>query len=112
MAALLQSQSLGAEHESARKLLGQCRGRVLLQQLEERTHQETNLCGSKKCVARRDRIHRRLLQSKTTAQLSGWRQSERVRSGAPTASIRCPLNPGNSTTVGRLTLAGGLQLRG
>src|SRR5258708_33324497 len=40
LAALLPNQSSRAQHESSWQLLGQCGCRVILQQLEERTHQE------------------------------------------------------------------------
>ena len=41
--AILQIKSLGAEYESARKLLGQRRRRVFLQQPEKGTHQKADL---------------------------------------------------------------------
>jgi hypothetical protein len=41
--ALLSNEPSGTQHESAGKLLGQCGGRIFLQQSEERAHQKTDL---------------------------------------------------------------------
>ena len=66
--ALLSSASSRAQHESTRKLLGQCGSGVLLQQLEERAGQEANLQDTRHCYGRHPRLHRVVLQSNPTAQ--------------------------------------------
>ena len=58
VAALLPLQSPGAEHEPEGQLLGQCRRRVLLQQLEEGADQEADLQEPRAGDRRRGRLHR------------------------------------------------------
>jgi putative transposase len=55
-----------------------CSRRVLLQQSEKGTNQETNLQESRAGVSRRGRLHRYVLQSDSPPQLSRWRQSRAV----------------------------------
>ena len=70
VAAILPLESPRAEYEPERQLLGQRRRRVLLQQLEERADQETDLQEPRAGDRRRGRLHRYLLQSNAPPQPS------------------------------------------
>lgn len=69
---------LDAEHESAWQLLGQRRGGVVLEQSQDRTHQEANLQYARSRQGRHLRLHRDVLQSSPPTQPSGRRQSRGV----------------------------------
>ena len=69
--------SPGTEHEPEGELLGQCRCRIVFQQLEEGADQEADLQGPTAGVSRRGRLQRYSLQSDTPPQSTG-RRSEKV----------------------------------
>jgi hypothetical protein len=73
---------------------------ILLQQLEERADQETDLqeprAGDRRC----GRLHRYLLQSNAAPQSSRRAESSTIRSGSQAAPTESPLNPGNSSPTG------------
>jgi hypothetical protein len=99
VAPLLPLKSPGAEYEPKGQLLGQLRRRIVLQQPEERTDQETDLQEPRLGDRGRRSIHRLVLQFNAPSQSSRRRQSGAVRSRSQAASKGSPLKPGNSITV-------------
>jgi len=79
VAALLPLESPGAEYEPQGQLLGQCRRRIVLQRLEERTDQETDLQEPRSGDRGRRSIHRLVLQFKAPSQSSRRRQPGAIR---------------------------------
>jgi hypothetical protein len=77
---------VSAHYEPARQLLGQCGGRVVLQQLKEGAHQKAHLKNSRDGSRRFFRLHRSVLQSTAPAQSSG-----RFQPGGLRASLNLKL---------------------